>query len=261
MSKFKNFKKRNFEKLFLFWLNSILKQKDTLFFGSEYGGWKFVHKESLDFSTIISAGVGEDISFDIEFINKYNSRVLLIDPTPRSKSYIKELFNYLGNKKTKDYDPGGYQQFSSYDLRKINKNNLIFVYKALFDINNKIIKLLPPENLEHVSYSFKKNKKQYKTTNVLEAKTITVNQIIENYKLNNLELLKLDIEGSEVFVLRSLIKDKVFPNQILVELDSLRDGKLLIYLRIVKLILKLLRKKYALADISRYPNILLYRTK
>ena len=39
-------------------------------FGSVYGGWVVANSDSLKSSTIISCGLGEDASFDIEMINE-----------------------------------------------------------------------------------------------------------------------------------------------------------------------------------------------
>ena len=68
-------------RLFKFIINKISKTKKLFYLGTEYGGWHFINDENLENSLMISAGVGEDISFDIEMINKYKIKVILIDPT------------------------------------------------------------------------------------------------------------------------------------------------------------------------------------
>ena len=55
--------------------------------GSNDGGWAFVETDVLFNSKIISCGLGEDASFDIEFASRYKSKVIIIDPTPRSGSH------------------------------------------------------------------------------------------------------------------------------------------------------------------------------
>ena len=76
--------------------------------GSDYGGWNFIDKPYLKNTTIISAGCGEDVSFDIEFMNYYESNVIFIDPTPRSVDHLEKIKN-VGNDKTLDYINGGNQ--------------------------------------------------------------------------------------------------------------------------------------------------------
>ena len=61
--------------------------------GTEYGGWLL----NLDLvpreSTIISAGVGEDISFDTFLIDQKDCKVIGIDPTPKSHLFIENYEN------------------------------------------------------------------------------------------------------------------------------------------------------------------------
>jgi len=53
--------------------------------GANYGGWYIPNDIKLDEDSIIySGGVGEDISFDLLLSDKYNSNVILIDPTKRA---------------------------------------------------------------------------------------------------------------------------------------------------------------------------------
>ena len=42
---------------------------------------------------VVSAGVVEDISFDIELMNNFQAKLFLIDPTPRAISYIQKIIN------------------------------------------------------------------------------------------------------------------------------------------------------------------------
>ena len=51
-------------------------------FGSEYGHWCFIEHESLRDCIVISGGVGEDMSFDIDFASEYGAKVILYDPNP-----------------------------------------------------------------------------------------------------------------------------------------------------------------------------------
>ena len=59
------------------------KVDNIIFLGTEYGGWSFVDEDNLKNCTIISAGIGEDASFDIEFASKYDARIIIVDPPVR----------------------------------------------------------------------------------------------------------------------------------------------------------------------------------
>ena len=56
--------------------------KNISFKGSDYGGWSFLDNNYLNNKYIISGGLGEDASFDVELISKYNCKILVVDPTP-----------------------------------------------------------------------------------------------------------------------------------------------------------------------------------
>ena len=76
------------------------KLDNIIFLGTAYGGWSFVEEDNLKNCTIISAGLGEDASFDIEFASKYDARIIIVDPTPRAIKHYDEIINSLGNSST-----------------------------------------------------------------------------------------------------------------------------------------------------------------
>ena len=55
----------------------------TVRLGSDYGGW-WVPLDLPVGSFCVSAGVGEDITFDLEIIETFDCSVLAIDPTPKA---------------------------------------------------------------------------------------------------------------------------------------------------------------------------------
>ena len=66
--------------------------------GTKYGGWILPTNTTLNENSIIySAGVGEDISFDLLLQNKYNCKIFLIDPTKRSIKHYNEIINFYKN--------------------------------------------------------------------------------------------------------------------------------------------------------------------
>jgi len=57
--------------------------------GTNYGGWHIPIDIKLDENSIVySAGVGEDISFDLLLSEKFDCNIVLIDPTKRAKNII-----------------------------------------------------------------------------------------------------------------------------------------------------------------------------
>ena len=79
------------------------------YLGTEYGGWLVDLSLIPERSTIISAGIGEDISFDLELIKQRRCNIIGVDPTPKSHLFIEKqntLTNFLLVKKALDSESG-----------------------------------------------------------------------------------------------------------------------------------------------------------
>ena len=248
---------RFYVRIFKFIISKLQKSFETKRLGTEYGGWSLIDFKELKNKTIISAGCGEDISFDIEFLNLYGGKIILVDPTPRSIKHLEQVFNSIGDKKTKDYVDGGNQKIETYDLENIQTEQLIIKNYALFKEDGITVKFFPPKNPEHVSHSISNWQKGETDSNkIIEVETITVKKIMEDQKIDELELIKLDIEGAENQVLPNLIKNKIFPNQILVEFDELHTNNILSYTKALFIIFRLLLNDYILIKTYKFPDML-----
>ena len=251
---------RRINKIFLYYkLYFLINQKSIKtesveFLGSSYGGWYLKKDKKLYNSIIISAGLGEDASFDVEFINKYNAKVLLVDPTPKAIIYFKSILLRKGKGRIKIYKKNsGKQDPSSYNLKKINSNNFILIEKALFNSNNKLVKFYLPRNPKHVSCSLKNNSN---LKNTILVKTITVKNIMQSHNIKEISLIKLDIEGAEIEVIKNFISDKIFPKQILVEFDELRNLSKKSIEQFLKIYRLLIKNRYCSIKINNFPCFL-----
>jgi FkbM family methyltransferase len=250
-------------KIFLYYkLKFLIYQKSAQkesfeYLGSLYGGWHLKKDKRLYNSTIISAGLGEDASFDIEFLNKYDAKILLIDPTKKAKIHFNNILLNKGNLRTKKYKKNsGKQDLNSYNLKKINNNNFILIEKALFDSNNKLVKFYAPHNPGYVSFSLKNNGN---LKNTILVKTITVKNIMQSYNIKEITLIKLDIEGAEIEVIKNFINDKIFPLQILVEFDELRNLSKYSIKRFLKIYKLLINNNYHSSKVNNFPCFLFVR--
>jgi FkbM family methyltransferase len=190
-------------------------------FGSLYGGWTVFDHKSLYEGIVFSAGVGEDISFDIELYNEYKAKIVLIDPTPRSIDYFTKLKQYCGLNKSEQYSFDGYQNFLSYDLSKVKRDTLHYMPFALAATKG-VFPFYPPENSSYVSHSL--NPTQFtKKTKPRMVNTISYEDLIQNLVAGP-ALLKLDIEGSEPGVMLNAMSSDKKPLQICVEFDFMKSG-------------------------------------
>ena len=224
-------------------------------FGSKYGGWQFYDDTSLKHSTIVSCGVGEDISFDIEMINYYKLKVILVDPTPRSILYFDKIKKNLGSKKKGNYSHDGYQEIDCYDLSQIKLDDIVLLNKAIWNKSDEELKLYFPKDKSNVSLSVSNFSNNFKNdTDFIKVKTITYSELLKKFNITKLTLLKLDIEGAECDVILNLIENNLLPDQILVEFDELYTYDLKQLRKYLRLHNKLTKKNYLSVKTQHFSN-------
>ncbi|MCK9462251.1 MAG: FkbM family methyltransferase [Proteobacteria bacterium] len=157
-------------------------------FGSqEYGGWD-VAANGIDADSVVySFGVGEDASFDIELIERYGITIHAFDPTPRSIEWVDK------------------QRFPS---KFIMHEFGIAAFDGLASFH-------PPENPEHVSHTMLDRPSTMGKVITVPVKRLVT--IMNELGHNNVDILKMDIEGAEYNVIGDLENSNIRPKQILVE--------------------------------------------
>ena len=211
--------KFNYRTLFVPRLRTI-RQKEInkiAFAGSEHG-WAFVERKYLFNSVVISVGLGEDASFDVDFCNKYGARLLIVDPTPQSIVHFQAITSNFGMAKRINYVQGGKQPVESYELSKISAGKFDLIPKALW-IKTGWINFYVPKNPDHTSFSITNIQG---TSASIEVPSVTYHDLLIETGIDeeSVRVLKLDIEGAATEVLSSLIKEGYRPNQILVEFEE-----------------------------------------
>ena len=145
-----------------------------------------------------------------------------------------------------NYNQTGSKLIESYTLKSTNKKKFKFIDKALFDEDGKILKFYVPKVEKNVSHSLILNP-NIDQNNSIEVESITIANIINFYKIKNLEILKLDIEGYECEVIQQIIiKDKIFPKQICIEFDELGYLNFTIYKKIIETHSILIKNNYTI---------------
>ncbi len=168
-----------------------------------------------------SAGVGEDISFDLHLQSLYDCTILLIDPTIRAKIHFQEILKYYSTNNWK---------FSG-DIQKDYKKSI----KAL-NVDFSKIKYIPfgiwdsIDELKFFKQKKQKNVSQSLIKNMFSSDydiihTTTIKDLMAQENHHHIDLLKLDIEGAEVKVLNNMLDSEIYPTYLCIEFDLMLKGK------------------------------------
>lgn len=168
-------------------LPRVKTHQETLRCGSDYGGWVILPEYIQPSSVIYSFGVGEDVSFDVELIDRFGVNVFAFDPTPRSLEWVAEQ--------------GLHDKFKMHPYGIAAFNG-----EASFN---------PPENPKHVSHTILDRPST-------SAKAIKVNMrrlstIMKDLGHTGLDVLKMDIEGAEYDVIDDILASQIPVTQLLIE--------------------------------------------
>ena len=190
--------------------------------GSRYGGWTFVDDSRLHGSIIISGGLGEDATFDLEFAARYAASICIVDPTPRAIAHFETIMRRMGSPAKVRYGPTGTQIPEAYDQTQVLRSQLQLVPRALTN-REGTVRLYAPPDPQHVSYSIVNFQNSYSQEGAwIEVPSIDVASLFQSMTPPGVELLKIDIEGAETLVIPRLLESGVaLPNQVLIEFDEL----------------------------------------
>jgi len=182
--------------------------------GSEYGGW-WVPLASVKRDWVVySAGVGEDVTFDEALHARVGCEIHAFDPTPRAAAFVSRRSGL----------PAGFH-FHPWGLWR----------------ENGAVRFWAPRDPAHVSHSIRNLQG---TATFFEGPVRTVGSTMRALGHTRLDLLKLDIEGAEVEVLREMLASGLRPSVICVELE--RPGPVVN----VQLLTRLRRAGYRLVHLE-----------
>jgi FkbM family methyltransferase len=162
--------------------------------GSTYGGWTISEIDLTASPLIYSFGIGTDLTFDLAMIERFDARVFAFDPTPRSLDWVKSQ-------------------------RLPDRLTVIPVGLADFD---GALRFRPPAKLSHTSYAAVDDNSG--VDGLVELPVKRLGTLMSELGHGSLDVLKMDIEGAEYPVIRSLLVSSHRPKQILVEFHH-RFGK------------------------------------
>ncbi len=181
--------------------------------GSAYGGWHIPSRCLREGGNAVCVGAGEDISLDVELNARHGMNVFTVDPTPRAEVHISDL---LGAANAGASMPINGCPETPYELDGFQPDRFTFVAKGIWK-EDCVMPFFVPRDPTGVSHSIV-NLQQ--TEHYFEAECQTLRSLCKDQGINEIDILKMDIEGAEYRVIENLISDEVFPDAICIEFDE-----------------------------------------
>lgn len=172
-------------------------KKEVTWCGKQNAGFYVCLDLLSEQSIVYSFGIGEDISFDEQLIEKKGCKIYAYDPTPKSKIFLEQRTC----SSRFHFEPFG---IANYD---------------------GVTKFYLPENDEYVScttynrWGYDENKKRPLIVDVKKLSTL-----MKGNGHTHIDLLKMDIEGSEYDVIDNIIDEKIDISQICIEVHHRFPG-------------------------------------
>jgi FkbM family methyltransferase len=141
-----------------------------------YGGFGIYPKLLGSNPIVYSFGIGEDVSFDLQMIEKYNAQVWGFDPTPKSIAWVKEHI---------DHPRFHFEGYGISDRDGVEQFYL-------------------PQNENYVSGSTSVHSGLKEKPIDVEMRCFST--IIEQIGHEKIDLIKMDIEGSEFEVIPNILE-------------------------------------------------------
>lgn len=162
--------------------------------GSPYGG-HWVAPAGLETGGVVySAGVGEDISFDLDVIRRFGVTVHAFDPTPRSVRWVAQ----------QEVPPG----FHMHALGLAGRDG--------------VARFRPPDDPDHISHTILDRPSTEDRGFDVEVRTLAT--LMGELGHPRLDILKMDIEGAEYEVLDDICGARLEIDQILIEFHHQLPG-------------------------------------
>lgn len=167
------------------------------YMGTEYGGHAINPLTISREDVIYTLGAGLDISFEEELISQTACHVHVYDPTPRSVAWLNKKFN------------------SNDNPHALGAN--ITIHPVGIWSSNKKMRFFAPKNPDDVSYSITN---MQGTQNYIDVDCISMKNAMQENGHNQIDLLKLNVEGAEYEIINSMFDDEIYPRMILINYDE-----------------------------------------
>ncbi|NGM60385.1 FkbM family methyltransferase [Sphingobacterium sp. SGG-5] len=172
--------------------------RDKVWYGSDYGGFYVDPSQIPEEAIVYSFGIGQDISFDKAILSHHRAEVFGFDPTPKSIAWIAE--------------------------EAVPENFHFFPFGL--GVETGMVRFNLPKNKSHVSGSVHAHS-HVNSKDCVDVVLKSFKDIVGELGHSSIDVLKMDIEGSEFSVMESVLNSGVNIGQIVVEIHEkfFDDGK------------------------------------
>lgn len=162
--------------------------------GNDYGGFNVVSYlldtiQKVRRPIIYSFGIGEDLSFSEDMCAKWDCEIYAFDPTPKASQYVQK--SELIKKET--------FHFYEYGLSDFDGTGKFYLPKDTVYVPENLVK---GRKTEEVSGSLIGHEG---VQNMIYVELKTLQTIMEEFGHRQIDLLKMDIEGSEFKVIENIL--------------------------------------------------------
>lgn len=165
---------------------------DTVTLGSEYGGWTMCPIGIGPKSVVYSGGVGSDISFDLELIRHFGATVHAFDPTPH-------VIDWIAKQKL----PEAFV-FHEYGITDNDGECQLYLADGPPSVDSHSVIAKPDADPTSITVPMK-----------------SMSTIMQTLGHTHIDILKMDVEGSEWSIIPDIISRGVEVYQLLVEFHHL----------------------------------------
>jgi FkbM family methyltransferase len=197
----------------------VVPLKGLVYLGSVNHGYHVPDNYLSSASVCYCVGAGTDISLDTELAARFKSQVFIFDPMPYALDHFNGLVDNAkaGKAFAADNDKQGYVYSISNDALA----TIQYCATGVWD-EKKVIKFYVPSRDNYAGHSITNLQN---TDDYLEAPVDKLVNIMRELGHQQLDLLKLEIEGSEYTVIDNVLAENLDVKILLVEFDEFHHRK------------------------------------
>lgn len=191
--------------------------KKVQYIGSHYHGYYIPSNLLNENSVCYCVGAGEDVTFDTELVVNYNAKVFIFDPAPEGINHFAKLNNMVKNGEALSV---GSTPFT-YRISAPQLDKITYIETGVWS-EKTLIKFYKPTVDNYASHSIElfNASQEY-----IEVPVDRLSNLMRDLKHKSIDLFKMEIEGAEYAVIKTIVEDKPDIKIILVEFDEVYHPK------------------------------------